>query len=83
MSHIPGLKVIYPVTPYDAKGLFNTILNGTDPVIVFENQGLYDIGEMFVLDGVPTARYEIPLGEPDIKLAGSDITILTIGATLY
>lgn len=83
MSHIPGLKVIYPVTPYDAKGLFNTILNGTDPVIVFENQGLYDMGEMFKLEGVPTSRYEIPLGEPDIKQAGSDLTILTIGATLY
>ena len=83
MSHIPGLKVIYPVTPYDAKGLFHTILNGTDPVIVFENQGLYDMGEMFQLDGVPAAHYEIPLGEPDIKIAGSDLTILTIGAPLY
>lgn len=83
MSHIPDLKVIYPVTPYEAKGMFHTILNGTDPVIVFENQGLYDMGELFELDGIPTVPYEIPLGEPAIKIAGSDITILTIGAPLY
>ncbi|MCL2425725.1 MAG: thiamine pyrophosphate-dependent enzyme, partial [Oscillospiraceae bacterium] len=83
IAHIPGLKCVFPVTPYDAKGLMNTALNGSDPVVFFESQRVYDIGEQFVETGVPEEYYEIPFGEPDIKLAGDDITILTIGATLY
>jgi len=82
-AHIPGLKVVFPVTPYDAKGLMNAALQGTDPVIFFESQRVYDIGEMFHKGGVPVEYYEIPIGEPDIKRAGTDVTILTIGATLY
>jgi 2-oxoisovalerate dehydrogenase E1 component len=83
VAHIPGLKVVFPATPYDAKGLMNSALQGTDPVIFFESQRIYDIGEMFHTSGVPVDYYEIPLGEPDIKRAGDDLTILTIGATLY
>jgi len=83
VAHIPGLKVVFPATPYDAKGLMNSALQGTDPVIFFESQRIYDIGEMFHKPGVPDGYYEIPLGEPDIKRTGDDITILTIGATLY
>ena len=82
-AHIPGLKVVFPVTPYDAKGLMNAALQGTDPVIFFESQRIYDVGEQFHEGGVPEGYYEIPLGEPDIKREGKDITILTIGATLY
>ena len=82
-AHIPGLKVVFPVTPYDAKGLMNSALAGTDPVVFFESQKLYDMGEMFHKEGVPADYYEIPLGESDIKRVGSDITILTVGATLY
>lgn len=82
-AHVPGLKVCFPATPYDAKGLMNSALNGTDPVIFFESQRIYDKGEEFVKEGVPTGYYEIPIGEPDVKRTGSDITILTIGATLY
>ncbi len=82
-AHIPGLKVVFPATPYDAKGLMNSALQGTDPVIFFESQRIYDIGEMFHAEGVPEGYYEIPLGEPDIKREGKDITILSIGATLY
>jgi 2-oxoisovalerate dehydrogenase E1 component len=82
-AHIPGLKVVFPATPYDAKGLMNSALQGTDPVIFFESQRIYDIGEMFHTSGVPEGYYEIPLGEPDIKRSGDDITILSIGATLY
>ncbi|MFH0841333.1 MAG: thiamine pyrophosphate-dependent enzyme [Bacteroidota bacterium] len=82
-AHIPGLKVVFPATPYDAKGLMNSALQGTDPVIFFESQRIYDIGEMFHAGGVPEGYYEIPMGEPDIKRTGKDITILTIGATLY
>jgi 2-oxoisovalerate dehydrogenase E1 component len=83
VAHIPGLKVVFPATPYDAKGLMNTALQGTDPVIFFESQRIYDIGEMFHSEGVPQGYYEIPFGEPDIKRTGEDITILSIGATLY
>ncbi len=82
-AHIPGLKVIFPSTPYDAKGLMASALSGTDPVICFESQRIYDIGEQFHEGGVPEEYYEIPIGEPDIKKAGSDVTIVTIGATLY
>ncbi len=83
VAHIPGLKVVYPATPYDAKGLMNSALMGTDPVVYFESQRIYDVGELFHSEGVPEGYYEIPIGEPDIKKPGSDITILTVGATLY
>ena len=83
VAHIPGIKVVFPATPYDAKGLMNAALQGTDPVIYFESQRIYGIGEEFHKEGVPEGYYEIPLGEPDIKREGSDITILSIGATLY
>jgi 2-oxoisovalerate dehydrogenase E1 component len=83
VAHVPGLKVIFPVTPYDAKGLLNAALQGTDPVVVFESQRVYDIGEFFHEGGVPEGYYEIPIGEPDIKRPGKDVTILTIGSTLY
>ncbi|MDF1575394.1 MAG: thiamine pyrophosphate-dependent enzyme [Bacteroidales bacterium] len=83
VAHIPGIKVVFPATPYDAKGLMNAALQGTDPVIFFESQRLYGIGEEFHKEGVPEGYYEIPIGEPDIKRKGEDITILTIGATLY
>ena len=83
VSHIPGLKVAFPATPYDAKGLMTAALNGTDPVIFFESQRIYDVGEQFHEGGVPTESYEVPFGEPDVKREGKDVTILTIGATLY
>ncbi|MFA6308450.1 MAG: thiamine pyrophosphate-dependent enzyme [Clostridia bacterium] len=82
-AHVPGLRVVFPATPYDAKGLMNTALAGTDPVVFFESQRIYDVGEMFHAEGVPEGYYEIPFGEPDIKKQGSDVTILSIGATLY
>ena len=83
IAHIPGLKCVFPATPYDAKGLMNSALSGTDPVVFFESQRIYDVGEQFVKTGVPEGYYEIAIGEPDVKLAGDDITILTVGATLY
>lgn len=82
-AHIPGLKVVFPATPYDAKGLMSSALTGTDPVIYFESQRIYDEPEHFVKGGVPTGYYEVPIGEPDVKKTGKDLTLLTIGATLY
>ena len=82
-AHIPGLKVVFPATPYDAKGLMYSALIGTDPVVFFESQRIYDQPEQFVEGGVPVGRYEIPFGEPAVRREGSDISILNIGATLY
>jgi 2-oxoisovalerate dehydrogenase E1 component len=82
-AHIPGLKVVFAATPYDAKGLMYSALTGTDPVIFFESQRIYDQPEEFHPGGVPQGYYEVPIGEPDIKKVGKDLTILTIGATLY
>jgi 2-oxoisovalerate dehydrogenase E1 component len=83
VAHMPGLEVVFPATPYDAKGLMNAALQGTDPVVVFESQRIYDKAELFHESGVPEGYYEIPLGLPDIKRSGKDLTILTIGSTLY
>ena len=82
-AHIPGLKVVYPVTPYDAKGMMNTALAGTDPVVFFESQKLYDIGEMFEPGGVPEGYYELDLSRPSVKREGKDLTIVTLGPALY
>lgn len=83
VHHIPGLKVVYPATPYDAKGMMNTALAGTDPVIFFESQKIYDVGELFQEDGVPEGYYEIDLSEPSVKRHGTDLTIVTLGPALY
>ena len=83
VAHIPGLKVYFPATPYDAKGMLNAALRGTDPVIFFESQRLYSEPETLVKEGVPLGYYEVPEGEPVVRRAGSDITLLTVGATLY
>ena len=83
VAHIPGLKVVYPVTPYDSKGIMNTALSGSDPVVFIESQKLYDVHEQFNAKGVPAGYYEVEIGEPDIKREGEDITILSVGATLY
>jgi 2-oxoisovalerate dehydrogenase E1 component len=82
-NHIPGLKVVYPVTPYDAKGMMNAALAGTDPVVFFESQKVYDYGERFEEGGVPEGYYEIDLGEPSIKRKGKDLTMVTLGPALY
>ncbi len=83
VSHIPGLKAYFPATPYDAKGMLNLALRGTDPVIFFESQLLYDVGERFVSGGVPEGYYEVLEGQPVIRRAGKDITIACLGASLY
>jgi 2-oxoisovalerate dehydrogenase E1 component len=83
VAHIPGLKVMFPATPFDAKGMMNLALRGTDPVVFFESQRLYGETEQFVEDGVPKAYYEVEMGVPSVKKPGNDLTIVTIGAMLY
>ncbi len=72
--HIPGLKVVIPSTPYDAKGLLKTSIRDNNPVVFLEQKLLYrKKGE------VPEEEYTIPLGKADIKREGSDLTIVTWG----
>ena len=82
-AHIPGLKVMFPATAYDAKGMLALALSGSDPVIFFESQRLYTEPETVVPGGVPKVYYEVPMGEPALRRVGSDVTIVTLGATLY
>ncbi len=83
VAHMPGLQVMFPATAYDAKGMLNRALRGTDPVIFLESQRLYSEPETVVIGGVPTDYYEVDLGEPAVRRVGNDVTIITIGATLY
>jgi 2-oxoisovalerate dehydrogenase E1 component len=82
-AHVPGLKVVFPATPYDAKGLMNAALRGTDPVVFFESQRTYDQTEIFHPQGVPAEYYTVPIGVPAVIKEGQDLTIMTYGATLY
>ncbi|MDD3423165.1 MULTISPECIES: alpha-ketoacid dehydrogenase subunit alpha/beta [Sphaerochaeta] len=83
VASVPGLKAMYPATPYDVKGMLNYALRGTDPVVFFESQKLYGIGEMFEKGGVPEGYYEIPEGEPAIRREGKDVTLVALGPALY
>ena len=71
-SHIPGLKVVMPSTPYDAKGLFKTAIRDNDPVVYMEHGSLYGIKGQ-----IPEEDYTIPMGAGDIKREGKDISIIT------
>ena len=70
-SHIPGLKVVLPSTPYDAKGLLKSAIRDENPVVFFEDKMMYKLK-----GPVPTEEYTIPLGVADIKRQGDDITIV-------
>ena len=83
VAHIPGLKVFFPATPYEAKGIMQAALNGSDPCIILESQRIYDKGEEFRKEGVPAEEYEWAPGAVNKVRDGKDLTILTIGATLY
>src|SRR5512141_2626380 len=70
-SHVPGLKVVMPSTPYDAKGLLKSAIRDDNPVVFFEDK------MMFKLKGpVPREEYTIPLGVADVKRTGTDVTIV-------
>jgi pyruvate dehydrogenase E1 component beta subunit len=73
-ANCPGLKVVVPSNPYDAKGLLKTAIRDNDPVIFMESEQMYaDKGE------VPEDEYFIPIGKADIKRAGTDVTIVSFG----
>ncbi|MFE4812773.1 alpha-ketoacid dehydrogenase subunit beta [Peribacillus simplex] len=77
-TSIPGLKVVVPSSPYDAKGLLLSAIEDNDPVIFFEDKTLYNmVGE------VPEGYYTIPIGKAEIKRKGSDLTVVAIGKQVH
>ena len=70
-SHVPGLKVALPSTPYDAKGLLKSAIRDDNPVVVFEDKMMYKLK-----GPVPEEEYTIPLGQADVKREGRDITLI-------
>jgi pyruvate dehydrogenase E1 component beta subunit len=77
-SHVPGLIVVVPSTPYDAKGLLKTAIRNNNPVAFFEDKMMYQ-----VKDHVPADEYTIPFGVADIKRAGTDITVVATSSMVY
>ena len=77
-SHIPGLKVAVPSTPYDAKGLMKTAIREDNPVIIFEDKMMYQLK-----GAVPAEDYTIPFGVADVKRAGEDITIVATSSMVH
>jgi pyruvate dehydrogenase E1 component beta subunit len=76
-AHVPGLKVITPANPYDAKGLLKSAIRDNDPVVFLESEKMFgDKGE------VPEGEYLLPIGKADIKRKGEDVTIVTFGKIL-
>jgi len=77
-THIPGLKVVLPATPYDAKGLLTQAIRDNDPVIFFEHKALYDLA-----GPVPEESYALPFGEANVVREGGDVTIVTLGRMVH
>jgi pyruvate dehydrogenase E1 component beta subunit len=71
LSHIPGLKVVMPSTPYDAKGLLKTAIRDENPIVFFEDKMMYKLK-----GPVPASDYTIPLGVADVKRTGEDVTLV-------
>ena len=77
-AHIPGLKVVIPSTPADAKGLIKSAVRDDNPVIVYEDKMMYSLKGM-----VPTAEYTIPLGVADVKREGSDVSLIATSSMVH
>ncbi|RCK73441.1 MAG: Acetoin dehydrogenase E1 component beta-subunit [Anaerolineae bacterium] len=78
-AHVPGLKVVVPSTPYDAKGLLKTALRDPNPVLFFEDKVMYHK----IKGPVPEEEYLIPFGVADIKREGSDVTIVALSRMVH
>jgi pyruvate/2-oxoglutarate/acetoin dehydrogenase E1 component len=78
-AHIPGLKVVCPATPADAKGLLIEAIQDPNPVLYFEHKHLY----RRIKDEVPDERYTVPFGEARIQREGDDVSVITWGAMVY
>jgi len=86
-AHVPGLKVVVPSTPYDAKGLIIQAIRDDNPVVYFMHKGIMGLGWMTMLDAsagpVPEEAYTIPFGVADVKREGTDVTIVTVGMMVH
>ena len=78
-AHTPGLKVVTPATPYDAKGLLKSAIRDDDPVIFLEHKRTYRL----VRGEVPDEEYTLPIGRADVKRVGEDISVITYGLMLH
>ncbi|MFQ5790235.1 MAG: alpha-ketoacid dehydrogenase subunit beta [Acidobacteriota bacterium] len=78
-THVPGLKVVQPSTPYEAKGLLVAAIRENNPVVYFEHKHLY----RRIREDIPDGTYEVPIGVADIKREGTDLTIITYGAMVH
>jgi pyruvate dehydrogenase E1 component beta subunit len=78
VSHIPGLKVAVPATPYDAKGLLKSAIRDDNPVVFFEDKMMYQLK-----GAVPAEEYTIPLGLADVKRSGNDITLVATSSMVH
>ena len=77
--HVPGLKIVAPATPYDAKGLMKAAIRDPNPVLYFEHKFLY----RHIKAEVPDNDYIVPIGKADIKRSGSDISVITYGTGVH
>ena len=78
-AHVPGLKVVVPSTPYDAKGLLKTALRDPNPVLFFEDKVMY----AKVKGPVPEEEYTIPFGQADVKREGKDVTLIALSRMIH
>ena len=78
-AHVPGLKIVIPSTPYDAKGLLASAIRDEDPVMVFEHKGLYSSAK----GPVPEEPYVIPFGKADIKREGKHVTVVATSLMVH
>src|SRR5215470_2428776 len=78
-SHIPGLKVVVPSTPYDAKGLMKSAIRDDNPVVILEDKMMYKT----VKGPVPVEEYTVPIGVADVKRDGKDITLVATSSMVY
>ena len=77
-AHVPGLKVVMPATPYDAKGLLKTAIRDDDPVLVVENKALYGMK-----GDIPEEEYLVPLGKAEVKKEGRDVTVVATSRMVH
>ena len=78
-AHTPGLRVVAPATPYDAKGLLKSAIRDDDPVIFLEHKRTYRL----VRGEIPDEEYTLPIGKADVKLEGQDLSIITYGLMVH
>jgi len=77
--HVPGLKIVAPSTPYDAKGLLKAAIRDPDPVMFFEHKRTYRL----IKGEVPEGDYALPIGQAEVKRAGADLTVISYGLALH